>query len=238
MVLVRSADALHRPSCATLPGAAKGEKTMGGFADVKRSPAHFAFPIPDGIDPAEAAPMLCGGLTVYSPLAKYGAGTTAKDVGVVGVSWPVNLLLGSALSADPDLSSPPPAGRRSRSSRRALRLGHGRHRHRHLALGAQAGRRLAARRGALHRDALGPGRRLCAVCALARLYPVHDHRRPDAARRLPVAPSSGRDPHQCVPSRRLSRQGQTDRRSRARCPCRPQWSASPRARSTCPSFRS
>ena len=29
--------------------------------------------------------MLCGGTTVYSPLKKYGAGTTAKDVGVIGI---------------------------------------------------------------------------------------------------------------------------------------------------------
>lgn len=29
--------------------------------------------------------MLCGGTTVFSPLKKYGAGTTAKDVGVIGV---------------------------------------------------------------------------------------------------------------------------------------------------------
>ena len=37
------------------------------------------------MDPAAAAPMLCGGATVYSPLKQYGAGTTAKDVGVVGL---------------------------------------------------------------------------------------------------------------------------------------------------------
>jgi D-arabinose 1-dehydrogenase-like Zn-dependent alcohol dehydrogenase len=29
--------------------------------------------------------MLCGGATVYSPLKQYGAGTTAKDVGIVGL---------------------------------------------------------------------------------------------------------------------------------------------------------
>lgn len=29
--------------------------------------------------------MLCGGTTVYVPLKKYGAGTTAKNVGVIGV---------------------------------------------------------------------------------------------------------------------------------------------------------
>lgn len=29
--------------------------------------------------------MMCGGVTVFSPLSQYGAGTTAKDVGIVGV---------------------------------------------------------------------------------------------------------------------------------------------------------
>lgn len=29
--------------------------------------------------------MLCGGVTVYSPLKQYGAGTTAKNVGIVGI---------------------------------------------------------------------------------------------------------------------------------------------------------
>jgi alcohol dehydrogenase (NADP+) len=41
--------------------------------------------IPDGLDPAMAAPMLCGGATVYSPLTQYGAGKEAKDVGVIGI---------------------------------------------------------------------------------------------------------------------------------------------------------
>lgn len=41
--------------------------------------------IPDGLDLALAAPMLCAGVTVYSPLTQYGAGKTAKDVGVVGI---------------------------------------------------------------------------------------------------------------------------------------------------------
>lgn len=27
----------------------------------------------------------CGGVTVYSPLKQYGAGTTAKDVGIIGI---------------------------------------------------------------------------------------------------------------------------------------------------------
>jgi len=36
------------------------------------SPANYVTPIPDGLDSAEAAPMLCAGVTVYSALRKSG----------------------------------------------------------------------------------------------------------------------------------------------------------------------
>jgi D-arabinose 1-dehydrogenase-like Zn-dependent alcohol dehydrogenase len=62
-----------------------GSKSFGGYANYWRGPSHFAVPIPAGLDPAAAAPMLCGGVTVYSPLAQYGAGKEAKDVGIVGI---------------------------------------------------------------------------------------------------------------------------------------------------------
>ncbi|ORY47097.1 putative alcohol dehydrogenase [Leucosporidium creatinivorum] len=66
-------------------GNGKGDKSYGGYADMHRAPSHFVVKIPDGLDPAIAAPMLCGGVTVYSPLVQYGAGTTAKDVGIIGI---------------------------------------------------------------------------------------------------------------------------------------------------------
>ena len=45
-------------------GNGKGDKSYGGYADYHRAPGHFVIPIPDGLDPAMAAPMLCGGVTV------------------------------------------------------------------------------------------------------------------------------------------------------------------------------
>lgn len=66
-------------------GSGKGAKSYGGYADYHRAPGHFVVKIPDGLDHAIAAPMLCGGVTVYSPLVQYGAGKTAKDVGIVGI---------------------------------------------------------------------------------------------------------------------------------------------------------
>lgn len=42
------------------------------------------FPIPDGLETNIAAPMLCAGLTAYSPLVRNGCGP-GKKVGVVGL---------------------------------------------------------------------------------------------------------------------------------------------------------
>lgn len=42
------------------------------------------FPIPDSIPSSDAAPMLCAGITVYSPLKRFGAGP-GKKVGIVGI---------------------------------------------------------------------------------------------------------------------------------------------------------
>ena len=61
-----------------------GERSQGGYASMKRFHARFAFKIPDNIKSDEAAPLLCAGATVYSPLARYGAGK-GKKVGIVGI---------------------------------------------------------------------------------------------------------------------------------------------------------
>ncbi|CBQ73282.1 related to ADH6-NADPH-dependent alcohol dehydrogenase [Sporisorium reilianum SRZ2] len=60
--------------------------SMGGYAKYARVPAHFAVHIPDGLPSAVAAPMMCGGVTVYNPLKANGCGTDGvKNVGVVGI---------------------------------------------------------------------------------------------------------------------------------------------------------
>ena len=56
----------------------------GGFAGMIRTDGRYAFAVPDGLDSASAAPLLCGGATVYSPMRRYGIDATCQ-VGVVGV---------------------------------------------------------------------------------------------------------------------------------------------------------
>lgn len=56
----------------------------GGFADAVRVPARFAVPIPEALESENAAPLLCAGITVYTPLRNYGV-SPASRVGVVGI---------------------------------------------------------------------------------------------------------------------------------------------------------
>jgi uncharacterized zinc-type alcohol dehydrogenase-like protein len=55
----------------------------GGFASHMRSHWAWAIPIPEKLNFAEAGPLLCGGITVFAPLAMYA--TPADRVGVIGI---------------------------------------------------------------------------------------------------------------------------------------------------------
>jgi len=54
-------------------GKVSGYYTPGTFQQYVLAPANYVTPIPDSLDSAEAAPMLCAGVTVYSALRKSGA---------------------------------------------------------------------------------------------------------------------------------------------------------------------
>ncbi|EAU32162.1 conserved hypothetical protein [Aspergillus terreus NIH2624] len=78
-----------------------GGKSYGGYALYHRSPAHFVIKIPDAISLAEAAPMMCGGITTYSPLRHFGCGP-GKSVGIIGVGGlgHFGIMFAKALGAD------------------------------------------------------------------------------------------------------------------------------------------
>jgi uncharacterized zinc-type alcohol dehydrogenase-like protein len=61
-----------------------GSTTQGGYSTHVVVDQHFALSVPDGLDPAAAAPLLCAGITTYSPLKRWGAGP-GKQVAVVGL---------------------------------------------------------------------------------------------------------------------------------------------------------
>jgi len=55
----------------------------GGFASHVRSHWAWALPLPEQINFAEAGPLLCGGITVFNPLAMYAKPTSR--IGIVGI---------------------------------------------------------------------------------------------------------------------------------------------------------
>lgn len=97
-----------------------GAKSMGGYALYNRTPGHFVFKIPDAIPLAEAAPMLCGGVTVWSPLKQNGCGP-GKKVGIVGVGGLGHfaVLFAKALGADKVVA----ISRKASKAADALKLG-------------------------------------------------------------------------------------------------------------------
>jgi uncharacterized zinc-type alcohol dehydrogenase-like protein len=56
----------------------------GGYADAIRVNSKFAIRVPEGMDSENVAPLLCGGITVYSPLRNWLARPSSR-VGVVGI---------------------------------------------------------------------------------------------------------------------------------------------------------
>lgn len=58
--------------------------SQGGYASHIRAHEYFTFPIPDEIPSHFAAPMLCAGLTTWSPLVRAGV-KEGKKVAVVGL---------------------------------------------------------------------------------------------------------------------------------------------------------
>ncbi|MDQ0946993.1 putative zinc-type alcohol dehydrogenase-like protein [Streptomyces phaeochromogenes] len=61
-----------------------GTVTQGGYSTHVVVTEDFVVRIPEGIDLDEAAPLLCAGITTYSPLHRWGAGP-GKKVAVIGL---------------------------------------------------------------------------------------------------------------------------------------------------------
>jgi uncharacterized zinc-type alcohol dehydrogenase-like protein len=58
--------------------------TYGGYSDSIVVDQRFVLRIPSNLDPAAAAPLLCAGITTYSPLRHWDV-TKGKKVGIVGL---------------------------------------------------------------------------------------------------------------------------------------------------------
>src|SRR5262245_47489259 len=60
----------------------------GGFATHLRSHWAWVIPLPEKLNFAAAGPLLCGGITVFAPLAMYAKPTDRVGIiGIGGVGW-------------------------------------------------------------------------------------------------------------------------------------------------------
>lgn len=67
-----------------------GEWTMGGYSQEVVVSERFVLRIPDGIELDVAAPLLCAGITTYSPLRRWGANsarTSPSSASAGSATW-------------------------------------------------------------------------------------------------------------------------------------------------------
>ncbi|GAA5876101.1 hypothetical protein JCM1840_002769 [Sporobolomyces johnsonii] len=78
-----------------------GTISQGGYANFTRVNGKLALKIPESLKSEEVAPLLCAGVTVYSPLRRFHAGP-GKKVGVIGIGGLGHLALqiSNALGAE------------------------------------------------------------------------------------------------------------------------------------------
>ncbi len=77
------------------------DNTFGGYSDVLVVNEDFVLKIPDGLEPEVAAPILCAGVTTWSPLKHWGV-KAGNTVGIIGFGGLGNMAakLAKALGAE------------------------------------------------------------------------------------------------------------------------------------------
>ncbi|RZK81790.1 MAG: NAD(P)-dependent alcohol dehydrogenase [Pedobacter sp.] len=84
-------------------------QTYGGYSEKVVVDEHFVLKVPENLDPAAAAPLLCAGVTTWSPLIHWGvkAGSNVAVVGLGGLGH-MAIKLAKALGANVTLFSRSP----------------------------------------------------------------------------------------------------------------------------------
>ena len=85
------------------PGPGTGQPTYGGYSDVIVVDEHFAVHIPDSVDLAGTAPLLCAGITMYSALRRWNV-EPGDRVGVIGLGGLGHIGVKFAKALDADVS--------------------------------------------------------------------------------------------------------------------------------------
>jgi uncharacterized zinc-type alcohol dehydrogenase-like protein len=77
--------------------------TYGGYSSKMVVDEHYVLRIPDGLDPARAAPLMCAGITTYSPLHQFGC-KPGDQVAVVGLGGLGHMAVKFAASMGADVT--------------------------------------------------------------------------------------------------------------------------------------
>jgi uncharacterized zinc-type alcohol dehydrogenase-like protein len=94
-------------------------RTHGGYSTRIVVPERFALVMPAGLDPAAAAPLLCAGVTTYSPLRQWKV-AAGDRVGVVGVGGLGHVAIKLAASMGAEVTALSGSGEKEAD---AIRLG-------------------------------------------------------------------------------------------------------------------
>lgn len=62
-----------------------GTRTYGGYSDIIVVDQRYVLRFPDNLPPDSGAPLLCAGITVYSPMKYYGMTEPGKHLGINGL---------------------------------------------------------------------------------------------------------------------------------------------------------
>ncbi len=86
-----------------------GNRTFGGYSEKVVVTEHFVLKVPENLDPAATAPLLCAGITTWSPLRHWNVGKDS-NVAVVGLGGlgHMAIKLAKALGANVTLFSRSP----------------------------------------------------------------------------------------------------------------------------------
>jgi uncharacterized zinc-type alcohol dehydrogenase-like protein len=80
-----------------------GETTFGGYSTQIVVREEFVMAVPDGLDLSRAAPLLCAGITTYSPLRTWNVGPGSR-VGVIGLGGLGHMAVKFALALGADVT--------------------------------------------------------------------------------------------------------------------------------------
>ena len=79
-----------------------GRPTYGGYSSEYVVTRGFVYHLPEGLDPAGVAPLMCAGVTVWEPLEQWGIGS-GMTVGVVGLGGLGHLAVKFAVALGADV---------------------------------------------------------------------------------------------------------------------------------------